>query len=60
MNKVRYDQDKETWIPLPVRATLDQHWSSIEFQNKSTITKTYRVVEKGASTYYGVFISTTT
>jgi len=34
MNKDRNGQDKGTWILPLVRATLDQHWSSIEFQNK--------------------------
>ncbi|KAK7356104.1 hypothetical protein VNO80_15370 [Phaseolus coccineus] len=58
MSKVRHGQDKGTWIPPPVRATLDQHWSSTEFQNKSVIAKANRAVEKGASAYCGGSIST--
>ncbi|XP_068468580.1 uncharacterized protein [Phaseolus vulgaris] len=58
MSKVRHGQDKGTWIPQLVRATLDQHWSSTEFQNKSVIAKANRAVEKGASAYCGGSIST--
>ncbi|XP_068502302.1 uncharacterized protein [Phaseolus vulgaris] len=58
MSKVRHGQDKGTWIPQLVRATLDQHWSSTEFQNKSAIAKANRAVEKGASAYCGGSIST--
>jgi len=58
MSKVRHGQDKGTWIPPLVRATLDQHWSSTKFQNKSVIAKANRAVEKGASAYYGGSIST--
>jgi len=57
MSKVRDGQDKRTWIPTLVRTTLDQHWSSTEFQNKSVIAKANWVVEKGASAYSGGSIS---
>jgi len=60
MNKVRTGQDKRTWIPTTVRATLDLHWSSIKFQNKSVVAKANRVVEKGAYAYCGGSIFTTT
>jgi len=60
MNKVRHGQDKGTWIPPLLRATLDQHWRSTEFQNKSVIDKANRVVEKGALAYCGGSISTAT
>ncbi|RDX58942.1 hypothetical protein CR513_61939, partial [Mucuna pruriens] len=41
-----------------VRIILDEHWTSTNFQNKSLIVKTNRVIDKGTSTYCGGFIST--
>lgn len=42
----------------PAQSTLDQHWSSIEFQNKSVIAKANRVIDKGESVYCVGSIST--
>ena len=58
MNKVRNGKDTGIWIPPAVRASLDLHWSSPDFQNKSVIAKANRAVDKGASAYCGGSIST--
>jgi len=49
-----------TWNPPPIQETLNQDWDSTEFQNKSAITNTNRVIHKGALAYYYGFVSTTT
>ncbi|RDY05575.1 hypothetical protein CR513_10571, partial [Mucuna pruriens] len=58
MNKIRNGHNNATWIPANVRAALDQHWGSIDFQNKSSIAKANQAIDKGVSTYYGGSIST--
>ncbi|RDX92891.1 hypothetical protein CR513_24918, partial [Mucuna pruriens] len=51
MVHIRNGHDHATWIPLNIRTTLDEHWASIDFQNKSTIAKANRAIDKGASAY---------
>lgn len=47
------------WIPPNIQVTLDQHWASPAFKNKSSIAKENRAVDKEASTYCGGSISIT-
>ncbi|RDX62705.1 hypothetical protein CR513_58932, partial [Mucuna pruriens] len=58
MNKIRNGHDRATWIPPSVRTILDEHWASTDFQNKRSIAKANRAIDKGASTYCGGSIST--
>ncbi|RDX81166.1 hypothetical protein CR513_38195, partial [Mucuna pruriens] len=60
MNKIRNGHDHATWIPLNVQATLDKHWGSTDFQNKSSIAKANRAIDKGVLAYCGGLISTST
>ncbi|RDX75560.1 hypothetical protein CR513_44540, partial [Mucuna pruriens] len=57
MNKIR-NGHSATWIPPNVRTSLDEHWSSTDFQNKRSINKANRAINKGASAYCGGSIST--
>ncbi|RDX67491.1 hypothetical protein CR513_53624, partial [Mucuna pruriens] len=60
MKKIRNGHDHVIWFLANVREVLDQYWGSIDFQNKSSIGKANRVIDKGASTYCGRSISTVT
>ncbi|KAG5127037.1 hypothetical protein JHK82_027872 [Glycine max] len=61
MNKIRNGQDKGKWITANnVRASLDEHWGSTDFLNKSSTAKVNRSIDRGASAYCGGSIFTAT
>ncbi|RDX86187.1 hypothetical protein CR513_32510, partial [Mucuna pruriens] len=47
MNKIRNGHDHATWISPSVQTILDEHWASIDFQNKRLIAKANRAIDKG-------------
>ncbi|RDX69872.1 hypothetical protein CR513_50954, partial [Mucuna pruriens] len=59
-SKIRNSHDRAIWISPRVRIILAEHWGSMDFQNKSFIVKANRAIDKGASTYCGESISTST
>ncbi|RDY03002.1 hypothetical protein CR513_13464, partial [Mucuna pruriens] len=60
MNKIRNGLDHATWVPPNVQVASEEHWSSTDFENKSSIDKANRANDKGASTYCSGSISTST
>ncbi|RDY06516.1 hypothetical protein CR513_09482, partial [Mucuna pruriens] len=45
MNKIR-NGHSATWIPSNVLTILDEHWASTDFQNKRSIVKASRAIDK--------------